>query len=94
MKSITLLLLLSIVAFGASVTKKSVACEVKENVERAYFLWENNGSKGFIKFMTRNQCQLLFQDAKVDILEEGKVYYKVTPVNLRELWIRKEAVAK
>ena len=94
MKSIALLLLLSFTVFGASVTKKAVGCEVKENVDAAYFLWENNGSKGFIKFMTRNQCQLLFQDTKVNILKEDETYYKITPANLRELWIRKEAVAK
>lgn len=94
MKSIALLLLLSFTAFGASVTKKAVGCEVKENVERAYFLWENNSSKGFIKFMTLNQCQLLFQDAKVSISDEDKTYYKVIPTNLRELWVRKEVVTK
>lgn len=94
MKSIAFILLLSLTAFGATVTKKSVTCEVKENVEKAYSLWENNGSKGFIKFMTRNQCQLLFQDAKVDVLEEDGKYIKIVPSNLRELWIRAEVVDK
>ncbi len=94
MKTVAFILLLSLTAFGATVTKKSVACEVKENVESAYSLWENNGSKGFIKFLTRNQCQLLFQDTKVDVLEEDGKYIKIVPSNLRELWIRAEVVDK
>ncbi len=86
--------MLSVTVFAASVNKKAVACELQENVESAYFLWENNGSKGFIKFMTRNQCELLHQDAKVEVVGEEGNYYKVTPVNLRELWIRKEVITK
>ncbi len=87
-------LLLSASLFAASVNKKAVACELKENVESAYFLWEKNGSKGFIKFMTRNQCELLHQGAKVEIVGEEDNYYKVIPINLRELWIRKEVITK
>jgi len=79
---------------GATISKKTVGCEVKENVERAYYLWEHNGSKGFIKFMTLNQCQILFQGAKIDILDKDETYLKVAPVNLRELWVRREVVAK
>ena len=81
-------------AYGAAIIKKTVGCEVKDNVERAYYLWKHNGSKGFIKFMTLNQCQILFQGAKINILDENGNYLKVTPVNLRELWVRKGVVSK
>jgi hypothetical protein len=94
MKGIVALLLLSISVFAASVTTKAVGCEIQENVERAYFLWENNGSKGFIKFMTRNQCELIHEGAKVEVISEESAYYKVVPLNLRELWVRKGVVAK
>ena len=93
-KIFAFLTLYSLAVLGATITQKSVGCEVNENVERAYYLLEHNGSKGFIKFMTLNQCQILFQGAKIDILEEDDAYSKITPVNLRELWVRKEVVAK
>ena len=79
---------------ASTINTKSVGCEVQENVEKAYYLWEHNGSKGFIKFMTLHQCELLHVNAKLKIVDEEGSYYKVTPVNLRELWVKKEVVTK
>ncbi len=94
MKLITCIFLLSASLFATTVTTKTVGCELQENVDAAYYLWENNGSKGFIKFIIRNQCEVLQLDRKVKIIGEEGDYYKVTPTNMRELWVRKAVITK
>ena len=91
---ITCILLLNVTLFASTVTTKTVGCEVLDNVETAYTIWESNGSKGFIKFIVRNQCEVLHLNRKVKIIAEEGDYYKVTPTNMRELWVRKSVITK
>lgn len=91
---ITCIFLFSTVLSASIVNKKTVGCEIKDNIETAYSIWESNGSKGFIKFIVRNQCEVLQVDRKVNIIDEDKEYYKVTPTNMRELWVRKAVITK
>lgn len=79
------------VLFSASVTEKTVGCESIQNLNKAH---ELIGTKHFIKFLVMGRCQVLQKDSKVKVLGENNDFLKITPLNQRELWVKKETISQ
>ena len=86
--------------FAATMKEKAVACENESDLNMAYELWHNQ-KRDFLFFVFQHHCQVLKQNARIDVIKDkdelvllDKEVTLVRWINGREFWVRRNLIQK